>query len=515
MIIKRISIENFGKIRNKTMEFSPGMNILYGENESGKTTAHTFVKSMLYGIQRQRGRAARKDAYTLYLPWDNPAVYGGTLWFESGGKNFRIRRNFYKENQSEEFLCEDDRELLDIEAGDLEAVLGGVSETVYENTVSVAQLKSSTGTELVREVQNYMASYQGAGDSSVDLGRTMQRLKMERKGYQVQADRLRRENEQEKEKIASNMEYIRRELEGLKEQDAGIRESEKKLHAGDEGSGGQIFEERIYRLRQKRKMWCLTGVLAWAAAIAGAAALWYLFHGFSWFCLLPLSAALAVSVAAFLANSRLKDEIERWQRQKKRWQGKQEKLQWGREKLRESDREKTTALANLSAEYQEAEDNACLPLAEELEIESLNLAMSTITSLSGNIHRQVGGSLRKRTSQILSEITGGKYADVLMDSELHMTVNTEGRVIPLEQLSRGTVEQIYFSLRMAAGELLCGGEKFPVILDEVFGMYDEDRLAAVLEWLSKEKRQVIICSCRRREMEIMEKHGITFQKVMM
>ena len=58
--------------------------------------------------------------------------------------------------------------------------------TVYENTVSVAQLKSSTGTELVREVQNYMASYQGAGDSSVDLGRTMQRLKMERKGYQVQ-----------------------------------------------------------------------------------------------------------------------------------------------------------------------------------------------------------------------------------------------------------------------------------------------------------------------------------------
>ena len=141
--------------------------------------------------------------------------------------------------------------------------------------------------------------------------------------------------------------------------------------------------------------------------------------------------------------------------------------------------------------------------------------MSTITSLSGNIHRQVGGSLRKRTSQILSEITGGKYADVLMDSELHMTVNTEGKVIPLEQLSRGTVEQIYFSLRMAAGELLCGGEKFPVILDEVFGMYDEDRLAAVLEWLSKEKRQVIICSCRRREMEIMEKHGIPFQKVMM
>ena len=272
MIIKRISIENFGKIRNKTMEFSPGMNILYGENESGKTTAHTFVKSMLYGIQRQRGRAARKDAYTLYLPWDNPAVYGGTLWFESGGKNFRIRRNFYKENQSEEFLCEDDRELLDIEAGDLEAVLGGVSETVYENTVSVAQLKSSTGTELVREVQNYMASYQGAGDSSVDLGRTMQRLKMERKGYQVQADRLRRENEQEKEKIASNMEYIRRELEGLKEQDAGIREKENALRPGADSS--RLTEERIMSVRRKRSLWTAVSFLAWPRGPAGAAELW-------------------------------------------------------------------------------------------------------------------------------------------------------------------------------------------------------------------------------------------------
>ena len=100
-----------------------------------------------------------------------------------------------------------------------------------------------------------------------------------------------------------------------------------------------------------------------------------------------------------------------------------------------------------------------------------------------------------------------------MDAELRMTVNTEGRTVSLDHLSRGTVEQIYFALRMAAGELLCGEEKLPVILDEVFGMYDEERLAAVLSWLAKEKRQVIICSCQQREMEILEKLGIPFRKV--
>ena len=130
MIIKRITVRNFGKLQDRTMEFSDGINVLYGDNESGKTTTHTFVRSMLYGIQRQRGRAARKDAYNLYLPWKNSADYGGTLWFENGGKNFRLTRNFYKENPTTEFLCEDDGEILDVAQGDLAAATGVTRQTI-------------------------------------------------------------------------------------------------------------------------------------------------------------------------------------------------------------------------------------------------------------------------------------------------------------------------------------------------------------------------------------------------
>ena len=68
MIIKRITVKNFGKLKNRTMELSPGINLLYGENESGKTTTHTFVKSMLYGIQRQRGRAAKRMPIIFIFP---------------------------------------------------------------------------------------------------------------------------------------------------------------------------------------------------------------------------------------------------------------------------------------------------------------------------------------------------------------------------------------------------------------------------------------------------------------
>ena len=141
------------------------------------------------------------------------------------------------------------------------------------------------------------------------------------------------------------------------------------------------------------------------------------------------------------------------------------------------------------------------------------MALETIEALSGNINSQVGRNLRQRTSEILSEITGGKYTQVLMDENLNMTVNTGDRIVSLERLSRGTLEQIYFALRMAAGELFCGKDTFPVILDDVFGMYDEDRLTAVLKWLCKEERQVIISTCHKREMELLDKAEIPYRKI--
>lgn len=512
MIIKRITVINFGKLKNRTMELTPGINLLYGENESGKTTTHTFVKSMLYGIQRQRGRAAKKDAYNIYLPWEDPGSYGGTLWFENGGKNFRLTRNFYKENISSELLCEDDGEILDVEAGDLEAVLGGISETVYENTVSVAQLKSTTGAELVREVQNYMASYQGAGDSSVDLGRTMQMLKMSRKGYQVQADKKKKENQREKEKLAQTMEYLQEEMRALEEKEQSISGQSEVLLESGEGVSLNTLDGTIGELcSQKNKL----GVLMASAFILGIGGALAVAGGLKSFFLAMVIGIVGIAAAAglYVLRLRLNEKIENRKRQRERLLSRMDKLDWSRNHIQEEKREKETALQNTVEEYQEAEDHAYLPLAEELEIESINLAMEVIDGISKDIHRQVGWRLRRRISQILGEITGGRYTEILIDADLHITVNTGERTVALENLSRGTVEQIYFALRMAAGELLCGQEKLPVFLDEVFGMYDEERLSLALKWLAKEKRQVIILSCRQREEEILKKNHIPYHKI--
>lgn len=514
MVIKKIKIKNFGKVQEKEWELSPGMNVLYGENESGKTTMHMFLKSMFFGIQKLRGRASKKDVYTTYEPWDNPVTYGGTLWFENAGRNFRLSRNFHKTCAANEFFCEDDGEVLDVEQGDLDAILG-ISQAVYENTVSIGQLKSVTGPDLIKELQNYMASYQGTGDGSVDIGRAMQMLKMMRKGYQVQEEKRQSTIQKEQEKIQANMDYVFREKEELKEKQAQIVQREASLQIQGKNDGETLLNERIAKMEQKKisayGLIFATVLVTFLVTVL----LMNFMPDFSLKILLPIfMGTLAVCIES-LHLKQIAREIQKRRNLKERWIQKQEKLQWSREQLEESRKEKETAYQNLETEYEEQEQQmyALSPAGEE--VEALNLAMTTIQRLSGNIHNLVGERVRKRTSQILGEITGGKYTEVLMDEEFHMTVNTKERIVALESLSRGTIEQIYFALRMAAGELFCGEEVFPVILDDVFGMYDEERLTAILRWLSKEKRQVIISTCNKREMEILEKENISYQKILL
>lgn len=57
MQIAELIIRNFGKFTNKTIRLSDGIQLIYGENESGKSTIHAFIRGMLFGIERKRGKS--------------------------------------------------------------------------------------------------------------------------------------------------------------------------------------------------------------------------------------------------------------------------------------------------------------------------------------------------------------------------------------------------------------------------------------------------------------------------
>ena len=320
--------------------------------------------------------------------------------------------------------------------------------------------------------------------------------------------------EQAQGSLSAKIDYLQRELDELNVSREQISEKKKALHMDDEEDGEGILEAKIRNQYRKHSLLLILTVFFAVMGVGGTAGFTIGF-GFFPFGAFALTATAVMCGICRILQLRAGRELQKRKKLKARWLTRQEKLKWRWESLSETYSEKNTDYLNLKEEYEELEEKRYIPLAEEQEVEALNLAMKVIEELSGNMNHQVGDSLRKRTGQILSQITEGKYQEVLMDGNLNMMVNTRERAIPLARLSRGTLEQIYFSLRMAAGELLCGQESFPVILDDVFGMYDEERLTAVLRWLHKEQKQIIISTCHKRELELLEREKIPFERLIL
>ena len=176
MVITELYIRNFGKLSERHFYLKNGVQVISGENEYGKTTLHAFIRAMLFGMERGRGRAAAKDDFSRYEPWDNPGVYGGVMRFTCGGRSFRLERNFARQAKSVSLVCENDGEELSVEHGDLEMLLGGMTAELFDNTVSVGQLKSEPGQELSDALANYAANYYETGGGEYDLGQALKIL---------------------------------------------------------------------------------------------------------------------------------------------------------------------------------------------------------------------------------------------------------------------------------------------------------------------------------------------------
>ena len=227
MKIKQIEIRDFGSIYKQTITFSPDINVLYTEKERTRREIQAFIESMLFG---------RMDA-----------PYAGVIWFESGGRNYRLTRDLHREEPYSELLCEESGELLDADHISEDKMALGISEVVYENAICIAPLKGNTGNEIVREVQKQMTGFQKTGDCSVDLGKTFQRIKMARKGYQVQVERRKKADQLAKEKISAQIKSLRREIRDVEEQRAQLGEQENALRMNEESNGYYLLGDQIGR----------------------------------------------------------------------------------------------------------------------------------------------------------------------------------------------------------------------------------------------------------------------------
>ncbi len=173
----------------------------------------------------------------------------------------------------------------------------------------------------------------------------------------------------------------------------------------------------------------------------------------------------------------------------------------------ESNRESTRLRFNreqIAAELQAAGEEW---LATELAGHGLH-------GLRGHFERTCQPVTLADASRHLQRLTLGKYRNVwtpLGERQLRID-DDQNRTLRVEQLSRGTREQLFLAIRLAlVEELARQGTRLPMVLDDVLVNFDQERSEAATEVLrdfAQKGYQVLLFTCHRHLAERAETQGL-------
>lgn len=147
MIIEKIVIKSFGRINDMTLEFSDGVNVIEGENESGKSTIAAFIRYMLYGFTDDE--ADETSERKKRISWETGMAHG-SMYVRVGGKRYVINRSTVPTDNSERPTYREEASIVDVETGapafgKLAAgeVFFGVDSELFDNTAFIGQIGGS------------------------------------------------------------------------------------------------------------------------------------------------------------------------------------------------------------------------------------------------------------------------------------------------------------------------------------------------------------------------------------
>lgn len=96
MRFKKLNVTSFGKIIDKEIKLKPGLNIILGGNESGKSTIRSFIFDLFFaGTLSGSSKTIYTKEHDKYIPWSSNRFEGSAI-VENNGEDYQIYRNFHK-----------------------------------------------------------------------------------------------------------------------------------------------------------------------------------------------------------------------------------------------------------------------------------------------------------------------------------------------------------------------------------------------------------------------------------
>ena len=106
----------------------------------------------------------------------------------------------------------------------------------------------------------------------------------------------------------------------------------------------------------------------------------------------------------------------------------------------------------------------------------------------------------EQANEYLRKLTNGRYEKILFseNGEGLSLLDYKGLEVHSKNLSRGTAELTYVSIRLALAGTIDGRKEWPLIMDDTFVNFDDkrtERMISLLKHISKEGNQVLFFTC--------------------
>lgn len=539
MIIKKLNLLSFGKFKNKEISLSDNLNIIYGTNESGKSTISAFIEAMLYSYP-----AHDKDR-NRYFPWDKTPP-SGTMTINHNSKDYTIYRTFGTTPKNDSMQTEPNFSLSDI-IPDRETF----RKSVYCAEGKAADFGKTGGMDA--RISNIMAS----GDENINAQEAIAYLSEQKKHYvrqrgtsgalqQAKIKITDLENEltiarlAEKDLSARKADINNKEetITALKEQIASLENNIASYRVEDNELGESISQQKGYIAslsdvkndKKPEKKSIRYPILYAICAIVLFIIVFFFLNPL--FLVFPLS-LLAYSLSKLFIKQKKSNNIEETDALiYKEAITDLEKLREDKAKISDKislTHQKITELQKMLLSQQEALhslekavfDASYRPIDEiesELsytkklcgemtaKVEAIDAAIEAIGYAARRFSEDFTPAVSKKAMEYLSIIAPKENRDVtlVMDGEnsknpLFLSVKDP---LPrnLSSFSFGFRQEVYICFRIALSEFLYDKD-FPIIMDDPFLGSDNRREKAIIDILNNvaKKRQVIVFTNRKND----------------
>ena len=507
MRIDRIEIISFGKFKNKNIDFNEGLNIIYGDNESGKSTIISFIYAILYGFGENRTKSlSLREKYT---PWDGGVCEGKILITTDDEKHISIYRKAGSVKKYDSLHIHDTDTGEELSISPEEIV--GVNADTFLKTLCVRQLGVSlNGTN--DEISQKLSNIASVGDESVSFEKAQKILDSIRREIQPQRGSGGLYSEITKklsqaEKVQSEQKEAQRELTSLlsllaeeeKRKDTVNKELDSLSNIDYSSSVAHLSGrlEKINKNTLKPTDFILSAVL-FIAFITMLFA--NFFYSLIFFVLFLVSLGAVLIKSRFSANNNAESLIKEKDILLSKKEENEKKIASLRETIRLSEERiismkvREEAL-KISTQKSTVDTKSLLEEKARLEkrLRTISLTSKALSSAYENMQKNFTPELNKKASYYFGKIVGGKYSRIFCDKDFSISIES---TIPRESgfFSGGTVDQLYLSLRLSLTDMLFGEKSTPVILDQPFLQYDSVRKENALKLFRdiENRRQIIL-----------------------